>query len=261
MNNRQHTGLEKKVIKDKAKEYAKQKYGTNNPTDIQMAEAEKILTAAACYLTHCEAEYAIGSADYKRELAKTKLGATLTAEQNLLKATGLFTYSTVDIINPDGFIVKGNKSDKSSDADARKQKTQGIIYTQQKQTAVADAAAFISKTAGQYSAASTTYATYLNSSPTAQSKTAAGIMYGQALLATEIGFGASMVEQAFRPNVGKGYTDGVVDMVAYPVSKLFPASSVVINEAQERFKNSNTATSWQNEINSLYKQYTNSSSK
>ena len=105
------------------------------------------------------------------------------------------------------------------------------------------------KTAGQWSAASTSYATYLNTTPTAQSRAAATMMYGQALVATEIGFGANIVEQMIRPNVGKGVTDLTIDVGSKLVSDKYPLYNVFTNEFAERVKNSDFATTIQNNLN------------
>lgn len=108
------------------------------------------------------------------------------------------------------------------------------------------------KTAGQWSAASTSYATYLNTTPTAQSRAAANMMYGQALVATEIGFGANIVEQMFRPNVGKVVTDLTIDVGSKWVSDKNLVLSYPINEMGEQFKNSNTVQILQQKINDGY---------
>jgi hypothetical protein len=216
-------------------------------------EEQTKLDAASCYLVHCEAQYALGTPQYIQAKALYDQGAKLTSEQNLLKDTGMFTYTTKDNLSNGKFIIitTTSLSDQTKDGNERAQQTQSILLVRQRQTSVADGAAFVSKTAGQWSAASTSYGAYLNASPTAQSKAAAAVMYGQALLATEIGFGASIVEQTLRPNVGKGVTDLVVDIGADRINKYFPIGTSFTNEVSEKMKNSDSTTLMQDRLNSI----------
>jgi hypothetical protein len=200
---------------------------------------------------HCEAQYALGTPQYIQAKALYDQGAKLTSEQNLLKDTGMFTYTTKDNLSNGKFITTTSLSDQTKDTNERAQQTQSILLVRQRQTSVADGAAFVSKTAGQWSAASTSYGAYLNASPTAQSKAAAAVMYGQALLATEIGFGASIVEQTLRPNVGKGVTDLVVDIGAKAFNDRYPIYNIITNEVSEKMKNSDSTTLMQDRLNSI----------
>lgn len=72
-------------------------------------EEQQKLDAASCYLTHCEAQYAIGSPQYTQAKSLYDQGANLTNEQTLLKGTGVFVYTTT-----------GKFSDKSLDASDQK---------------------------------------------------------------------------------------------------------------------------------------------
>jgi filamentous hemagglutinin len=235
---------------------------------------EARLTQAACYAVQCWAQYPEGSQLYNANFVSESDAQSLKTELGWvqsMQSQGEFVYSGFDkatdriaavtgISNdaiggkPTGdwnkpFTDAGNCVTAECAAGLTPDRPLSQADIDAKRNGAADFAGYVSEQAGRFSTYATAYGTYLLSSPNLFLKSGASVQFGLAGAGTIAELVASGVEQILRPNLGKTFVNGSVDIFTGTLGNKFPLLSPGFNEFGENVKNTPPAKSIEDTIN------------